>query len=195
MGAFPYNFSSGFGQDNARRDSALAANFVKAATEEDVASLYVPKSIGDAKGDLVGFSADNTPVKIAAAASNGSVLTSDTSQTGGVKWHKPSYTAIPAFFGTWALYGDPSFQDGAYAKTGEGVVILNGLVKRTGTSGEYIFGLPAGYRPTSRQVFMCLSSAGMVRVDVEADGELLIVPDSGSAISFLSLSGIQFLAA
>jgi hypothetical protein len=51
-----------------------------------IADNFVPKSLGDDKGDLIGFSAADTPVKIAKASSDGSVLTSDTTQTGGVKW-------------------------------------------------------------------------------------------------------------
>lgn len=71
----------------------------------------VPASIGDAKGDLIGFSADNTPVKIAAAAGDGYGLTSDSSQSGGVAWRSPAARykvgtfACPGSTGSLAITG------------------------------------------------------------------------------------------
>lgn len=47
-------------------------------------------TIGDAKGDLIGFSADNTPVKIdGSGASDGDVLTFDTGESSSVAWQPP----------------------------------------------------------------------------------------------------------
>lgn len=48
--------------------------------------LAIEKSIGDAKGDLVGFSAADTPVRIPKASADGKVLQSAAAQTGGVQW-------------------------------------------------------------------------------------------------------------
>lgn len=48
--------------------------------------LAIPKSIGDALGDLVGFSAADTPVRIPKAAIDGQQLQSDAASQGGVKW-------------------------------------------------------------------------------------------------------------
>lgn len=72
-----------------------------------VAAGGIPSTIGDAKGDLVGFSADNTPVRIPAAASNGCVITSATSQTGGVKWRE-GYVPLHARSGR----GNPASTNG-----------------------------------------------------------------------------------
>ena len=70
-------------------------NPVSSSWEEILVSeAMIPKSIGDAKGDLIGFSGADTPVKIAAASADGSVLTSDTAQTGGVKWLGPLYCVV-----------------------------------------------------------------------------------------------------
>lgn len=52
-------------------------------------STLVPKSLGDNKGDLIGFSADNTPVKIPKAASDGKFAKSLASATGGIEWGDP----------------------------------------------------------------------------------------------------------
>jgi hypothetical protein len=49
-------------------------------------SGYIPESIGDAKGDLIGFSAADTPVKIAGTTTERLTLTTDTSEASGVRW-------------------------------------------------------------------------------------------------------------
>ena len=60
-----------------------------------VEAAAIPKSIGDAKGDLVGFSADNTPVKIdGSGASDGDVLVFDSGETAGVGWSGPSWARL-----------------------------------------------------------------------------------------------------
>lgn len=95
MGNFPHQFGSQL--NNPQLSAALQQNFLAAATTayvETASGLLIPKSIGDAKGDLIGFSAADTPVKIAAAAGDGYALTSDTSQTGGVAWLADQYRTI-----------------------------------------------------------------------------------------------------
>jgi len=52
----------------------------------DQASTAIPKAIGTAKGDLVGFSASATPVRVPAPTADGQVLTADSAETPGVKW-------------------------------------------------------------------------------------------------------------
>lgn len=49
--------------------------------------LLVPKSLVDAKGDLLVGTADNTLARLPVGA-DGSVLTSDTTQASGVKWEQ-----------------------------------------------------------------------------------------------------------
>lgn len=52
----------------------------------DVAIDSIPKSLGDAKGDMIGFSADNAPVRIPGPTVNGQVLLADSAETSGVKF-------------------------------------------------------------------------------------------------------------
>lgn len=46
----------------------------------------ISKTLGDAKGDLVGFSAADTPVRIPAAIADGQPLVSDAAEASGVKF-------------------------------------------------------------------------------------------------------------
>lgn len=116
MGQFPYGFNMPLNR-NERMENMLAANFRKAETEAGAqakvdayattaSGLYIPKSIGDAKGDLIGFSADNTPVRIPAVAGDGYVATSDNSVSSGVAW-KPGIPVggVQAFAGSSAPTG------------------------------------------------------------------------------------------
>ena len=51
-----------------------------------LAGKIIERSIGDAKGDLIGFSADNTPVRIGPVGADGTVLIADAVSASGVKW-------------------------------------------------------------------------------------------------------------
>ena len=56
-----------------------------------------------------------------------------------------------------------------------------------------IFTLPAGYRPSGRELFIMASGASaQCRVDVLANGEVICVENSNN--SWLSLSAITFYA-
>lgn len=56
----------------------------------DLADGAIPKSLVDAKGDLIVGTADNTVARLASSASNGNVLTVDTSTASGLKWAAPA---------------------------------------------------------------------------------------------------------
>jgi len=71
---------------------AASDNSTKLATTAyvDTASgLLVPKSLVDAKGDLLVATADNTVGRLG-VGSDGQVLTADTASAGGVKWATPA---------------------------------------------------------------------------------------------------------
>lgn len=125
--------------------------------------------------------------------SDGSVITSDTSQTGGVAWTKAANTAV-TFASGWADYGG-SYAGAKYAKFGDGSVVLSGLVARAVAGSGTIFTLPTGHRPAADLVFIVASVAGYSRVDVTSAGTVALVPDPGTGVAFLSLSTISFLAA
>jgi hypothetical protein len=60
-------------------------------------SNAIQNAIVDAKGDLIGATAADTPARLAVGA-NDTVLTADSSQATGLKW------ATPASFGTWTSW-------------------------------------------------------------------------------------------
>jgi predicted secreted protein len=76
-------------------DSTASTSTTKAATPNSVKSAYdlanaaIPKSLVDAKADIITATADNTPARLAVGANN-TVLTADSSTATGLKWATPS---------------------------------------------------------------------------------------------------------
>lgn len=73
-------------------DSTSSTSTTKAATPNSVKTAYdlangaIAKSLVDAKGDLIVATADNTPARLAVGATNGHLLTIDSSTSTGLKW-------------------------------------------------------------------------------------------------------------
>jgi hypothetical protein len=68
------------------------------------------------------------------------------------------------------------------------VVHLKGVVKN-GAIGTVIYNLPIGYRPTAQYIFTINSGGAFGRVDVAANGDVIV--QLGSSISVV-LDGISF---
>ena len=82
-----------------------------------------------------------------------------------------------------------------YRITAGGVVVLKGLVKKSGTpsASEVIANLPAGYRPTDRLMFVTNSSSSdHGRIDVDSNGNVDFYYGTGG---WISLEGIRFIPA
>lgn len=83
-------------------DSTASTSTTTAATPNSVKSAYdlangaVPKSLVDAKGDIIAATADNTVSRLA-VGTNGQVLTADSTTATGLKWATTSST--PTFVG------------------------------------------------------------------------------------------------
>jgi hypothetical protein len=105
--------------------------------------------------------------------------------------------------GIWGNSGG-SFAPAAFAMDLQGTVHLRGLVSVSAGADfifPKIFDLPQGYRPAHELVFTTLDNDNngsyLVRVDVRADGFVIVVNDEGvngtcSCGQFLSLDGISF---
>jgi hypothetical protein len=99
----------------------------------------------------------------------------------------------PTLVNGWINYGAPH-TNAAYYKDKEGRVHLRGLIKNgTATGGTILFTLPAGYRPSTsgQSVFAVISNNALGRVDVKANGDVVVIVGTNP---FLSLDGISFRA-
>ncbi|WP_408951507.1 hypothetical protein [Lysobacter sp. Hz 25] len=101
-------------------------------------------------------------------------------------WQAPTLNA------SWANYGDV-FAVAGYRRDA-GRVQLRGLVK-AGGGGTAIFVLPVGFRPPTQQIFTAVSDSSVqARVDVKANGEVLVSQPGAGVLGWLSLDGIAFFA-
>jgi hypothetical protein len=97
----------------------------------------------------------------------------------------------------WGDFGG-GHEAGTYSKLGR-LVVLQGLVKMTGGTGQVIATLPAGFRPTELLLFPAVvdptgaGSGVFGRVNVEADGDILPFGTTMTVGDWISLSGITFL--
>lgn len=66
--------------------STVAASATAVKSAYDLANAAIPKSIVDAKGDLIVATASDTVARVAVGATNGHVLTVDSSAASGVAW-------------------------------------------------------------------------------------------------------------
>lgn len=83
-----------------------------------------------------------------------------------------------------------SYYGASYFKDANGFVHLRGLLK-SGTMAASAFSLPAGYRPGNNTVYCVISNNAIGRVDVQANGDVLMA--AGSNL-WISLDGITFKA-
>lgn len=90
----------------------------------------------------------------------------------------PQFRKIKNLDGTYSvqLRGRPGPSSGNFSSTGRSVGVL-----------------PAGYRPSRSELFMCSGSlASAVRVQIETDGNLMVSTQASNA-SYISLSGVTFI--
>lgn len=111
----------------------------------------------------------------------------------GVSWidalQRPAPSAeVPALDNAWIGLGG-EYVNPRYFKTADNRVMIEGAMQ-SGTDGT-IFTLLEGYRPAARMIFTCYSAGGPYRVDVLANGEVVV---AASNAFFSSLSGISFFA-
>ncbi|WP_222837725.1 hypothetical protein [Lysobacter capsici] len=99
---------------------------------------------------------------------------------------------VPTLNAPWTNFGD-AFATVAYRKDASRVQ-LRGLVK-AGAGGTIVLVLPTGFRPSAQQIYAAASdSTGPTRIDVKANGEVLLSQPGGGTIGWLSLDGITFYA-
>lgn len=89
----------------ARTNLGLGTAAVQAASAFEAAGVAVPKSLVDAKGDIIAATAADTVARVQVGA-DGTVLTADVASAAGVKWATPAGGAAD---------GGPTFASGWYA--------------------------------------------------------------------------------
>lgn len=101
-----------------------------------------------------------------------------------------SWTAVSAFLNSWVNFGSP-FAPAGYYKDPTGRVYLRGLVK-SGTVGQAIFQLPAGYRPPYQTSFPVVSNDLFGEVYVDTSGNVVLFAGSNSSVYLESVSFATF---
>lgn len=107
--------------------------------------------------------------------------------------HLDSGWIVPTLGNSWVNHGGV-YATAAYRKI-NGVVYLKGLIKN-GTLAQTVFQLPVGYRPTAYMWFPVSVYDGTNYIarlcEIYDNGAILI--HSGTALTYVSLSGISFPA-
>ena len=107
------------------------------------------------------------------------------------------YEAAPQWMGAtllngWTNYGSP-YHNAGYTKDRAGVVRIRGSVNNGHlTSGTPLFRLPDGYKPLNKLLINVQSTDALGRVDITANGDVVIV--IGTA-GWTSIDNISFLPA
>ncbi len=129
------------------------------------------------------------------------------SSTRPTAWHSLQFTYYPnqgsgwtalTLQNSWVAYPAAGWETPGYRKGADGIVSLKGLIwKSTGSSGEVIFNLPAGYRPRQTwfmPAYTGCNTAGLLYI--APDGNVYGVYGWGTSInnSCTSLDNIHFMA-
>ncbi len=98
-----------------------------------------------------------------------------------------------AYATNWLDYLAASYSAGAHFKSSDGMVLLEGLVKKSVavTSGDVICTLPVGSRPVRQKIYTVMTSAGVARLDIATNGNVTIGIGL-TALNWVSLEGISF---
>jgi len=112
--------------------------------------------------------------------SSGNVTVSGITEKSGESWQNVSFNSGFSHYGS-------GYKNCQYKKFPDGRVQLQGLCSTSSTG--ILATLPAGYRPTGTAIFICRSSSGYIRVDVQADGDIRVADSPGG---WVSLEAILF---
>lgn len=105
-------------------------------------------------------------------------------------WHTIGAAGEPAFQNSWANYDTATYYGASFMKDSEGFVHLRGIIK-SGTMPSTAFTLPAGYRPTRVQAWLCNSATNPAIIQVTNVGNIAVL-NGGNG--FIYLDSIAFKA-
>ncbi|MDY8134878.1 hypothetical protein [Aquimarina sp. 2201CG5-10] len=155
----------------------------------------------DGSGVVSWADAPTSGTTLPAGGTNGQVLQTD--GAGNYSWTNNTeasgaFTALTlnAIEG-WeyynAAFGVTNFQDPRYRKVNN-IVYLEGMCRKNAAinNADTIMTLPVGFRPTKTRIFSVETENGSIRVDVNANGTVLVATGFDVNQNWVSLDGITF---
>jgi hypothetical protein len=96
------------------KNGALAIRTLGNAIDTTMATM-TPKSIVDAKGDIIAATANDTPARLAVGA-NGTVLTADSAEATGLKWASAGGSTVGPTFNAYRSGSNQTFSSSTWTK-------------------------------------------------------------------------------
>ncbi|WP_299216158.1 hypothetical protein [uncultured Aquimarina sp.] len=155
----------------------------------------------DGSGIASWVDAPTSGTTLPAGGTNGQVLQTD--GIGNYSW--TNNTEAPGAFtpltlntaAGWeyynAAFGVTNFQDPRYRKVNN-IVYLEGMCRKNAAinNADTIMTLPVGFRPAKTRIFSVETENGSIRVDVNANGTVLVATGFNISQNWVSLDGITF---
>ena len=195
--------------DAAAADAVVAAAaYTNAAASGAVTSAgaYTDAELAAASAASADYADAGDAATLAAAdaaadAGDAATLAAAKSYTDAEFVERLPVTALLSVVASFAAY-DGGFEAPRYTKDSNGIVTLQGLIRRTGATGTFAPGgplvvLPVGARPSGTLVFTVVKDSVLIRADVWSNGGVYfpIAATWTQNTTFVSLSGISFKAA
>lgn len=174
--------------DSTSTTTAATPNSVKQAY--DLANAAVPKSLVDAKGDLIVATAADTVARLPVAATDGYVLTVDANEAPGIKWAAAASGGATVFYQQDAPSAASS--GNIWIDSDDNVVSVNSLTDSTSTTSSTI-----AASATAVKAAYDLANAAIPKSIVDNAGDIIVATAAdtvaklpkGSEGTVLSVSG------
>lgn len=185
----------------ARTSMELVSTMADGSRNATLTSITLPSGAAASPPPATSDFPASSPGRVASADGTSIVIAGDGSFTlgrisrtaaGAMAISGEGWTA-PTLGTAWVNYGGAApnqHQDAGYRKLLNGTVEIRGMVK-SGTVST-IFTLPVGFRPLKNETFIQLSNTGSARVEIFANGNVVVTYLTGGSNAFVSLAGIRF---
>lgn len=157
---------------------ALDTNGIYQYGEDDIAALF---------SDLLNLLAESTSTQFTGDRSRLTVLeTSVDALATDSGWITVGTTGAPTYGSSWAGYTSGGWTAAAFRRVG-GSVFLAGVSQKSASwsSGETVYTMPAGYRPSRRvRMFVEQGSAQIAQIETTGEVKLMFSGSSGATVAF-----------
>lgn len=165
------------------KNGALAMRTLGDAIDTTMATM-IPKSLVDAKGDIIGATANDTPARLA-VGTNGQVLTADSTTATGIKWATASagnFTQISRT--SFSNVASQAF-DNVFSSTYYSYQIIIEDLYSTATADDLIMQLryagPTTQAASYYEQYQTLSNASLSNLTVAGGTEIILNTSTGVA--------------